>query len=255
MRKTARRLAAADCHNLHKMVKFLHPFRRSTNIFGIYPNSNRSHWAFRNFGGLAMTVLRICALVFTAAFGLSACTMMDPPSRGQSGSQALLAPDTSAAGYNVQKVNVFVPRSLVVSEENSYVPSADIVWHGDVDGDRRAQVAQIVQNAMTRGTAGAQQGRAVVLDVVVTRFHALTEKTRASIGGKHNLQYDLTIRDAATGDILVPARGVNASVRGSGGAQALAEDAAGRTQKVVITEALALSIQKQLTAKAGWFGG
>jgi hypothetical protein len=95
----------------------------------------------------------------------------------------------------------------------------------------------------------------VQLDVVVTRFHALTDKTRARIGGKHNLQYQLTIRDAATGDVLVPARSVNASVRGAGGDQALAEDAAGRSQKVVVTEALAQSIQKQLKSKSGLFGG
>ncbi len=202
-----------------------------------------------------MSVLRMCLFVSLTAFGLSACKMTDPPNRGQSGSQALLAQDAGQDGYRVQSINVHVPQSLAVSEENSYVPVADIVWHGDALGDRRAQVSQIVQTAMARGTAAATQGRAVELDVVVTRFHALTDKTRARIGGKHNLQYELTIRDAVTGDILVPVRNVNASVRGAGGAQALAEEAAGRTQKVVVTEALAISIEKSLTAKKRLFGG
>jgi hypothetical protein len=104
-----------------------------------------------------MNVLRICALVSIAAFGLSACKMTDPPSRGQSGSQALLAQDAGQGGYAVQKVNIAVPQSLAVSEENSYVPVADIVWHGDAAGDRRAQVSKIMQTAMAQGTASADQ--------------------------------------------------------------------------------------------------
>jgi hypothetical protein len=194
-----------------------------------------------------MKVLGISAVVLAAALSLSACTMSAPPSRGQSGSQALLAPDTRAPSYAVQVVNINVPRNLIVSESNSYVPSADIVWHGDVAGDRRMQVGAIIQAAMARGTAGKINGRPVTLDVVLMRFHALTMKTRATVGGQHNLQYLLTIRDAATGAILVPTHTVNASVRGAGGAEAMMEEAAGRTQKVVITEALAASIHRELT--------
>lgn len=191
-----------------------------------------------------MRLMDLCAVV--VACGLSGCVMSDPPSRGQSGAQTLLIED---AGFAVKQVNVVVPKSLKVSEENTYLPSADIVWHGEPEGDRYAQIQRIVDQAMVQATQGMRTGKPVVLDVVVTRFHALTQKNRASIGGKHNLFYDVTVRDAATGAVLRPSARVNATVRGAGGAQAMAEEAVGRTQKVVITEALVASLQKELAAK------
>lgn len=193
-----------------------------------------------------MLVFRLSVLF--AALSLSACIMSEPPSRGQS-PQSLLIEPAQAPSYAVKAVYVAVPRSLLVSEANSYKPSADIVWHGDPDGDRYAQVKTIVDAAMLRATQGMTQGRAVVLDVLVTKFHALTQKTRDSIGGKHNLFYTLTVRDAITGQILSTSN-VNATVPAAGGAKARAEEAAGRTQKVVITQALAASLQKQLGAKS-----
>ena len=107
---------------------------------------------------------------------------------------------------------------------------------------------------MARATQGMTQGRPVVLDVLVTKFHALTQKTRDSIGGKHNLFYTLTVRDAATGQVLSTSN-VNATVRGAGGAAARAEEAVGRTQKVVIAEALITSLQKQMVPKSGGIMG
>ena len=191
-----------------------------------------------------MYAVRMTILVLTAAFGLSACMMTQPPSRAQTGTQALLA--QAPQGFAVKAVHVLVPRSLQVSEADSYLPAADIVWHGDPAGDRHKQVGAIFATAMQSGTYGFYQGRPVVLDVVVTRFHALTDKTRRTIGGRHNLKYDLTLRDAVTGAVLGPVRHVDASVRGAGGAQAQAEDRAGRTQKVVVTQALINSIQQEL---------
>lgn len=187
--------------------------------------------------------------IVLAALALSGCMMSEPPSRGQS-PQSLLLETAQSPAYAVKAVNVVVPRSLTVSEANTYKPAADIVWHGDPDGDRYAQVQTIVQGAMARATQGMTQGRPVVLDVLVTKFHALTQKTRDTIGGKHNLFYTLTVRDAVTGQILTTSK-VNATVRGAGGATARAEEAAGRTQKVVIAEALATSLQKQLAPKSG----
>lgn len=191
--------------------------------------------------------------VLLAALSLSGCMMSDPPSRGQS-PQSLLMETSQGASYAVKAVRVAVPRSLVVSEANSYKPAADIVWHGDPDGDRYAQVKTIVEGAMARATQGMTQGRPVVLDVLVTKFHALTQKTRDSIGGKHNLFYTLTVRDAATGQVLSTSN-VNATVRGAGGAAARAEEAVGRTQKVVIAEALITSLQKQMVPKSGGIMG
>jgi hypothetical protein len=80
----------------------------------------------------------------------------------------------------------------------------------------------------------------------VTRFHCLTEKTRNTIGGVHSLAFDLTVRHAETGEILDGPRRVVADVKASGGTKAIAEDYAGRTQKVVVTERLASVLQREL---------
>ncbi len=186
--------------------------------------------------------LRIAAVLMLGAT-LSGCMISAPPSRGGTGAQSLI-PD--AGGYDVRKVNVIVPRDLVVSEENTYKPAADIVWHGEAQGNRYQQVESIVRAAMQAGTAGYRSGHPVVIDVQVTRFHALTPKTRASIGGKHELEYMLTLRDAASGGVLRMVPNVKATVRGAGGAAAQAEEAAGRSQAVVIREALVASVQREL---------
>jgi hypothetical protein len=192
-------------------------------------------------------------VVFAAAVLAAGCTLTQPPTRGQAGVQALLP--AQAQGYAVQRVNVLVPRSLTVSEANTIKPSADIVWHGEAAGDRHAQVERIVRDAITRGSSAYAKGTPVVLDVQVLRFHALTPRTRQSIGGKHELIYALNIRDAATGAVLAHVPRVNASVRGSGGAQAAAEEAVGRTEAVVIREALAASIVQTLEPQRSRAGG
>ena len=183
-------------------------------------------------------------LVFTTVLLAAGCTITQPPTRGQAGVQDLLP--ALGAGIAVQKVDVSVPRSLSVSEANTIKPAADIVWHGEALGDRHAQVQRIVQNAAQRAAAPFSKGHPVVVDVQVLRFHALTPKTRQSFGGKHDLFYALTIRDAATGAVLHQSEKVNATVRAAGGAKAKAEEAMGRSQAVVIHEALVASIHKML---------
>jgi hypothetical protein len=174
--------------------------------------------------------------------------MNAPPTRAVAGGQALLPPAAhGGTALAVQSVTVHVPPSLSVSEANTIKPAADIVWHGDAAGDRHAQVAQIMRSALSAGVAGMRKGTPVVLDVTVLRFHAITPRTRQSIGGKHELIYALDVRDAATGAVLAHVPRVNASVRAAGGAQALAEEAAGLSQKVVISQALAASVIKTLS--------
>lgn len=152
------------------------------------------------------------------------------------------------AQYDVQMINVIVPQSLSTSEANSFHPNVDIVWRGDAPGNRHQQVGAIFQTALARGTAAMHQGRKVVMTVEVTRFHCLTEKTRFTVGGVHNLRFILTLRDAETGEVLQGPRMVNADTRAAGGARAIAEDAAGRTQKLVVTERLAEVIARELAS-------
>ena len=152
----------------------------------------------------------------------------------------------SPVALAIQGIEISVPQDLKVSEANVMVPNADIVWRGDPMGDRHSQVAAIFEAAAANATQGLIEGRGVVLSLEVTRFHALTEKARYLTGGNYALHFELTLRDAATGVILDGPRSVVADVRASGGARAIAEDNAGRTEKVVITERLVQVLQYEL---------
>ena len=152
------------------------------------------------------------------------------------------------AQYDVVAINVVVPRTLKVSESNGLRPNADIVWRGDAPGDRYDQVKAIFDAAMARGTAMMHAGRKVTVDIEVTKFHAVTEKARFTIGGTHNMHFLMTLRDAQSGAILQAPRLIVADTHAAGGAKALAEDAAGRTQKVVVIDRLAAVIRRELSA-------
>lgn len=201
--------------------------------------------------------LKPIALLAAVAMPLSGCILNSPPMRGGVDAQKpppkevalnlqATGPATAAVPLKVQEVLVTVPRSLKVSEVNSIKPVAEIVWHGDEKGDRYAQVQKITQEAMNAGVRPYRSGPPVVIEVQVTRFHALTPITRKTIGGMHELEYSLTLRDADSGKVLRHVDRVDATVRGAGGLRARAEEAEGRTEKVVIEEALAASIQKEL---------
>jgi hypothetical protein len=153
---------------------------------------------------------------------------------------------------HVTAVRVQVPRSLEVSEANRYLPRGDIVWRGDPIGDRYAQVEAIFQDAMERGTAQIDGPVPVVLNIRLVRFHALTEKARYTVGGVHNIIFDLALSDPATGELVTPVRRVQADLDGFGGQQALRAEAAGQTQKVRITAHLAEVIRQELTRPGGY---
>ena len=153
---------------------------------------------------------------------------------------------------HVTSVRVNVPRELKVSEANRYLPQGDIVWREDPRGDRYAQVQTIVQAAMDRGVVGLDGPVPVVLDVQVRKFHALTEKARYTTGGRHGIIFEMTVRHAETGTILVPLRRVRADLNAFGGQQALMAIAHGQTQKVRITDHLAAVIREELTQPASY---
>lgn len=207
-------------------------------------------------------------LAFGVALTLSACAGGEPATRSigvegltiasQGGPSPQRLPRTvtapapqgpvvMAAKYAVQDVQIIVPRTLKVSEANTFKPRADIVWHGDPMGDRHAQVGSILLAAATDATTPMVQGRPVTVELTLTKFHALTEKTRYTIGGMHELRFDMLVRDAASGEVVDGPRLIVADTKGSGGAQAIADDAAGRTQKVVITERLAEVLRRELS--------
>ncbi|SLN12963.1 hypothetical protein PSA7680_00231 [Pseudoruegeria aquimaris] len=193
----------------------------------------------------------------TAAIGLiaalSACSTPQVVSR-YAPIEGGLAGDSAAVAlrrdYNVVDLRVTVPRDLKVSEANSYYPRADIVWRGDAYGDRYQQVAAIFEEGMTRGAAAFKGSRDVIVDIRVTRFHSLTEKTRYTIGGTHSIKFEMTVRDAKTGEVIEGPRRVSADLDGYGGQRAIEAERAGQTQKVRITDHLAREIQRQLSVPA-----
>ena len=161
----------------------------------------------------------------------------------------LAAQQVLAAQYDVEDIRISVPSKLKVSEANVFYPVADIVWRGEPAGNRHAQVMSIFKEAMDRGTYTMNTGRKVLVDVEVTRFHSVTEKTRYTVGGTHSMRFTLTVRDAATGAVIDGPRLVAADAKAAGGAQAVAEEQMGRTQRVVVVERLASAIRAELSTQ------
>lgn len=151
-----------------------------------------------------------------------------------------------ARDYNVAGIRVTVPKTLVVNEANLFYPQGDIVWRGDAPGDRHAQIRSIFEQGFGRGAADLHGSRPVIVDVTVTRFHSLSEKTRATVGGIHSIRFTMTVRDAQSGAIIEEPRDISADLAGYGGTKAFEADRRGETMKVRITAWLAQVIKTQL---------
>lgn len=200
---------------------------------------------------------RLPYAMLAAALLLSACVSGGDVSRSSTpapsvptvGQAEANLPKVLRSQYEVKAVSVSVPQKLRVSEANMFYPIADIVWRGEPLADRHIQVQRIFEEAAATATSGMIQGPAVLVDLEVKRFHSVTEKTRYTVGGVHDMVYVMTLRDAATGAVIEGPREIKADVRAAGGAQAVAEDNMGRTQRVVIIERLVASLKAELSAQ------
>lgn len=183
-------------------------------------------------------------IVVAVALTLSACAGTEPVSRSTSPEfPVVLAP----ASFTVDSINVLVPESLRVSEAHLFYPIADIVWRGEVLGDRHDQVASIFSTGMGRGAKAFSGKRHVQVDIKVMRFHSLTERARYTIGGVHSIKFMMNVRDSETGEFLMDAKIIKADINAYGGARAVAAEQRGLTQKVRITSHLAGVLQRELT--------
>ena len=152
--------------------------------------------------------------------------------------------------WRVAQVQVVVPDSLTVSNENDLVPKADIVWQEDPLGDRRAQVATIMKRAVSAGAAGLRGSRRVNFLVTVQRFHALTPAAQAlkyDNVGVLNIDFTISVTDARTGKVLIAPELIVAAMPGRTGDSAIAAQEAGLTQKIEIQTHVRDVI-------AGWLG-
>ncbi|WP_297774127.1 DUF6778 family protein [uncultured Roseovarius sp.] len=197
-----------------------------------------------------MSYIRMIAAVLLG-FGLSACASVDTATRNapMEGPEMRPAP----ISLDVQQVRISVPESLKVSEANRYYPGGDIVWREDPPGDRHAQVKAIFEQAFSKAVERAEPGLVpVVLDVEVTRFHALSEKARYTIGGVHAIQFKLQLRNPETGEAYGEPKFVKADFNALGGQAAVAAEQRGVTQKVRITEHLANVMRIELGDPGGY---
>jgi hypothetical protein len=197
-----------------------------------------------------MTHIRMIAAMMLG-LAVSACGTVETATRNAPLEAPELAP--SPVSFNVQEVRVSVPKSLKVSEANRYYPGGDIVWREDPMGDRHAQVKAIMQAGITKGVSAMEPGTMpVILDVELTRFHALTEKARYTIGGVHAIQFKMQLRDPETGEAFGEPHFVKADFKAFGGARAINAERNGRTQKHRITNHLAKVIETELTSPDGY---
>lgn len=201
-----------------------------------------------------MTIFRAAAALMLA-LGLGACAQVGEVTRASPLMPLIGGGDDAPANvalsrdYEVVAVEVAVPTSLVVGEGNSYKPRGDIVWREDGPGDRHAQVDGLVTEALTGAVAGLDGARKVRLEVVVTRFHALSEKARFSAPSglaTHDVQMTMAVLDAATGAVIEPARPVGFKIEAHTSDDAIADMARGITQRSRITEALVGMVRREL---------
>ncbi|MCG6884616.1 MAG: hypothetical protein LJE62_12765 [Silicimonas sp.] len=151
-------------------------------------------------------------------------------------------------GWTLRNIQVQVPDSLTVSEQNSYAPTADIVWHGEALGDRRVQVANILREGIGKGAAGLRGSRGVNFVVQLRHFHAVTPAAVARApGAVHNISFRIQVTDARTGSALTEPQTIDADLEAYVGSAAIVSEIQGRGQRYRIVEHLAV-------VTAGWLG-
>lgn len=195
--------------------------------------------------------MKVCRLVLAfviagSAFGLSGCIGVNT---FQTYYKSGVAPEV-AKSWQVTAVSVTVPEKLTVSEEHTFEPSADIVWREEAIGDRHAQVAIILKEAITRGASGLKGPQPVRLDVTVSRFHALTleaESLNVPGIGVHNVNFVIRVLDAKTGAVLAGPEDIDAAMPALTGTEMIKARVRGESQRTQIQAHVAATI-------AGWLG-
>lgn len=188
--------------------------------------------------------ISLASLMLVTSLGLAACSS----TKWQTNYTNVINPAV-AKGWSVVSVDVTVPRTLSVSEANSYAPNADIVWREFPYSDRYDQVDAIVTTAAERGAAGLTGEREVKLVITLQQFHALSEKARAVLqhSGVHDITFTAQVIDAETNLPLSPIDVIKADLVAFVGDQAVDAEKQGQTQKVRITDHISAVI-------AGWLG-
>lgn len=151
--------------------------------------------------------------------------------------------------WNVREISVTVPEELTVSDANTWAPQVDIVWHGDPPGDRKFQVAQVVEDGIEQGAAALRGPRPVDIGVTLQRFHSITPRVERYLNnsGVHDIRYTIQVFDARTGAALTQPTYIAADLAAIVGDQAREVRAQGISQKDEIVPHIA-------RVTAGWLG-
>ena len=150
--------------------------------------------------------------------------------------------------WRVSAVDVTVPENLSVSNVNRVAPNADIVWHGEPEGDRRRQVGAIVEEGIARGASELSGPRAVTFSVTMQEFHAVTPAAVAiAPSAVHNISYMIQVFDTRTIQPVTQPIQVQADLPAFTGAAAIVAAQEGQTQKVRIVNHLT-------RVTRGWLG-
>lgn len=182
-----------------------------------------------------------CAAIAAALF-LSGCA-----GRFASDYADEVPPDVSR-GWHVTDVRAIAYDSRTVSDDNILVPFADIVWHGEPEGDRRAQVAAIVAEAARAAAAPLDRGRPVELHIAVDRFHGVTPvAVNRAPAAVHDIVFRIAVVDRSTREVLVPPEQITASLVAHTRRNPILPSLEGQTERQRIVDHVA-------EVTAGWLG-
>ncbi|MEM7717969.1 MAG: DUF6778 family protein [Pseudomonadota bacterium] len=150
--------------------------------------------------------------------------------------------------WKLRHVDVTVPNTLSVNNNNSFAPSADIVWHGEPFGDRRVQVRQILLDGISKGGSGLSGARGVTISARLDHFHAVTPLSVAKApGAVHNIAYRVQVFDSATAIALTEPQDIQADLEAYVGDAAIVAEIRGQGQRKRIVDHIA-------RVTAGWLG-
>jgi len=125
------------------------------------------------------------------------------------------APAAARSDWRVTDVRVATPKELTTTEQNSFMPKVDVVWHGDPPGNRIEQAAAIVKQGVERGLADLKGRQDVIATATLRRFHSETPKAYFELPagvGVHTVAFDLTITDRKTGTVLAGPQRIKADL-------------------------------------------
>ena len=175
----------------------------------------------------AMALLALMALV-------AACA-----GRWETSYATTLSSESSRA-WRLADVIVTVPAGASTTELNTFAPTADIVWHGEPLGDRKAQVAALMEEGILRGGRGLNGPRAITITALVERFHGVTPRAvMRAPAAVHSISYTMQVFDANTGEEITRPIPVRADLEALVGPAAISAAMQGQDQRTRIVNHIA----------------